>query len=351
MQIKEVISHLETIAPPVYQESYDNAGLITGSAAAEVRGVLVCLDATEAVLDEAIQQNCNLIIAHHPIVFRGLKKLTGRNYVERVIIKAIKNDLAIFAIHTNLDNVFHQGVNGRIAEKLGLQRTQILLPKQVSKKLQIFSPASLVAPLQEALAEAGAERVDGIREANFLNELGKSAMINGEMRVKLEIAFPTGVQGAILRTLRPFQERARIDYDLLSLETPTSEIGSGMIGYLPEPMEPEAFLRFLKDRMQTECVKHTAVLDRPVEKVALCGGSGGFLLGAATAQGAQVFVTADYKYHEFFDADGKIIIADIGHYESEQFTIQLLFEIISRKFSNFAVHCTKVRTNPVFYLT
>lgn len=351
MQIKEVISYLESIAPPVYQESYDNAGLITGSAQAEVRGVLVCLDATETVMDEAIERGCNLIVAHHPIVFRGLKKITGRNYVERVIIKAIKHELAIFAIHTNLDNVFHQGVNGRIAERLGLISTQILAPKQVGKKLQLFTPASLVAPLQEALANAGASRIDGIKEANLLNELGRSAMISREARVKLEVAFPAGAQPAVLHTLRPFQEEAHIDFDMLTLESPTPDIGSGMIGHLPEAMSAEAFLRFLKEQMQTDCVRHTALLDRPIEKVAVCGGSGGFLLQAAIAQGAQVFVTADYKYHEFFDADGKIIIADIGHYESEQFTIQLLFEIISQKFSNFAVHCTKVRTNPVFYLT
>jgi dinuclear metal center YbgI/SA1388 family protein len=351
MRIKEVITYLESIAPPVYQESYDNAGLITGSPDAELKGVLVCLDATEAIMDEAIDHGCNLIVAHHPIVFRGLKKITGRNYVERVIIKAIKNDLAIFAIHTNLDNVFHHGVNSKIAERLGLVRTRILAPKQVNKKLQLFTPVSLVAPLQEALAGVGARRVDGIKEANLLNELGKSAMINGEMRVKLEVAFPEGAQRAILGTVQHFQQEARIDYDLLPSETSTPEVGSGLIGHLPEPMEAVAFLRLLKQQMETDCIRHTAILDRPIEKVAVCGGAGGFLLGEAMAQGAQLFVTADYKYHEFFDADGKIIIADIGHYESEQFTIQLLFDIISQKFSNFAVHYTKVRTNPVFYLT
>ncbi|MCB0633132.1 MAG: Nif3-like dinuclear metal center hexameric protein [Saprospiraceae bacterium] len=351
MRIKEVTTYLEHIAPPVYQESYDNAGLITGSPDTEVMGVLVCLDATEAVMDEAIEQGCNLIVAHHPIVFRGLKKITGRTYVERVIIKAIKYDLAIFAIHTNLDNVFHQGVNSRIAEKLGLIHTRILAPKQVNKKLQIFTPASLVAPLQEALTDIGVQRVEGIKEANYMNQPGRSGMINGEMRVKLEVSYPEAVQSAVLGAVRRFQNEARIDYDLFPLETVTPEVGSGMIGELPKPMEAEAFLLMLKQQMQADCVRHTAVLDRPIEKVAVCGGAGGFLLSAAIAQGAQIFVTADYKYHEFFDADGKIIIADIGHYESEQFTIQLLFDIISRKFSNFAVHCTKVRTNPVFYLT
>lgn len=350
MIIKEVISYLESIAPPAYQESYDNAGLITGSPATTITGVLVCLDATEAVMDEAISLGCNLIVAHHPIVFRGLKKITGRTYVERVIIKAIKNDLAIYAAHTNLDNVFYRGVNSRIAEKLELTHTRILAPKQVSKKLQIFTPASLAAPLQEALIKVGASRAEGIKEAGYLTESGRSQMINGEARVKLEIALPSAAQGAVLHTVKAFQNEAKIDYDLFEMEVDTPEIGSGVIGHLPEPMPAEDFLQFLKQRMETDCVRHTAIVDIPIEKVAVCGGAGGFLLPHAIRQGAQVFVTADFKYHEFFDADGQLIIADIGHYESEQFTIELLDEIISQKFSNFAVHCTKVRTNPVYYL-
>ena len=350
MNVKEVISYLETVAPPVYQESYDNAGLITGSPNLEVSGVIVALDTTEAVLDEALEKGCNLIVAHHPIVFRGLKKITGRNYVERVIIKAIKHDLAIYAAHTNLDNVFYRGVNSRIAARLGLVRTQILAPKQLSKKLQIFLPASLAAPLQQALLKVGAARIEGIKEAGYLTESGKSQMINGEARVKLEVAFPTASQGGLLSTVKQFQQEAKIDYDLFDMEVDTPEIGSGVIGQLPESMEARHFLQYLKEQMQTDCVRHTKLLDTPIEKVAVCGGAGGFLLPQAIRQGAQVFVTADYKYHEFFDADGQIIIADIGHYESEQFTIQLLHELISQKFSNFAVHCTKVRTNPVYYL-
>ena len=350
MIIKEVITYLESIAPPQYQESYDNAGLITGTLTHEVSGVLVCLDATEAIMDEAIEKGCNLIVAHHPIVFRGLKKITGRNYVERVIIKAIKNDLAIYAIHTNLDNVFQDGVNGRIAARLGLVNNRILVPKQVDKKLQVYTPASLAAPIHEALIQTGAKRVQGLREAIYLTEFGHSPMINGESKVKLEVAYPSAAQGAILKVVHRFQAEAKVDYELFSLEVTSPEVGSGMIGELANPMEAASFLHFLKDQMQTDCVRHTAILPPMIKKVAVCGGAGGFLLGAAIRQGAQVFVTADYKYHEFFDADGKIIIADIGHYESEQFTIQLLDELISRKFSNFAVHCTKVRTNPVFYL-
>ena len=260
--IRDITDHLESIAPLHLQESYDNAGLIVGHPGQEVTGVLCCLDSTEAVVAEAMQLGCNLIVAHHPIVFRGLKRLNGFNYVERTVIKAIRNNIAIYAIHTNLDNVLTDGVNGRIAAKLALRDTEVLAPK---------TPGDLL-------------------------------------------------------------------------------VGSGVIGRLAKPMSAFDFLHLLKANMQAGCIKHTALPEKPVQKIAVCGGSGGFLLNNAIHAGADVFVTADYKYHEFFDADGNIVIADIGHYESEQFTIELLCEIISKKFHNFAAHCTKVNTNPVNYL-
>ncbi len=265
MTIKEVIDYLESIAPPYLQESYDNAGLIVGNPFEEVKGILCCLDSVEAIVEEAIKLGCNLIVAHHPIIFRGLKKLNGKTYVERTVMQAIKNDIAIFAIHTNLDNVYENGVNGKIAERLGLLQTEILAPKKVI-----------------------------------------------------------------------------LDED--------NAIGSGMIGFLEKPMEALDFLNYLKTTMQVGCVKYTQLLDKQIHKVAVCGGSGGFLLNKAIAQKADIFITSDYKYHEFFDADGKIVIADIGHFESEQFTIELLHQLISQKFPNFATHFTKVNTNPVKYL-
>lgn len=271
MKIKALMSYLEGIAPPVFQESYDNSGLITGNPAEEIKGVLICLDSTEEVIEEAIGKTCNLVIAHHPIIFKGLKQLSGSNYVERVVIKAIKNDIAIYAIHTNLDNVYRQGVNGKIAQKLGLINTRILARKTV--------PSA----------------------------------------------------------------------SIISFENSHTQIGSGLIGELAEPMEEAAFLQFLKKVMKVNCIRYTRLLGEKVKTVALCGGAGSFLLKNAILQQADVFVSADFKYHEFFDADGRILIADIGHFESEQFTIQLLFEIISRKFSNFAAHCTEVDTNPVKY--
>lgn len=350
MQIRDVVQFLEQIAPPVYQAGYDNAGLITGDFAAEVKGVLCCLDSTEAIVDEAIEKKCNLIVAHHPIVFKGLKRLTGRNYVERVVIKAIKHDIAIYAIHTNLDSVYHKGVNAKIAERIGLKDTRILAPAKVMKKLSVYVPPAHSDAVRKGLFAAGA--------GTFQHETGLSYAslgvgTNGDQtgaEVKLEVFFPTGVQPAVLRALKESTPGQSFPYELMSVDNQSAVVGSGMIGSLPKAMKAAAFLKHLKESMAVSVVRHTAPLGRSVKTVAVCGGAGGFLLGAAKGQGADVFVTADYKYHEFFDADQQIIIADIGHYESEQFTIELLQEIISQKFSNFAAYCTEVTTNPVLYL-
>ncbi len=261
MLIQNVIEALETVAPPSLQESYDNAGLLIGSPDTPLTGVLFCLDSTESVVQEAADLGCNLIVAHHPIIFRGLKQLNGKNYVERTVMLALRNNIAVYAIHTNLDNVHARGVNARIAQQLDLTETRILLPRP----------------------------------------------------------------GA-------------------------TDTGAGLIGRLPEPMDERDFLRFVKQRMQTGCVRHTAWSGRPVQTVAVCGGAGSFLVHEARRQKADAFVTADFKYHEFFDAEGELIIADVGHYESEQYTISLLFDIVSEKFPNFALHCTKQLTNPVSYL-
>ncbi len=262
MIIKDILSILEAVAPPHLQESYDNAGLIVGDPGAAVNGVLFCLDSTEAVVDEAISLGCNLIVAHHPIVFKGLKRLNGTTYIERTVMKAVRADVAIYAIHTNLDNVHRQGVNAKIAEKIGLSDTRILSPK--------------------AGAEVG--------------------------------------------------------------------IGAGLLGRLSQPMEETVFLQHVKNVMKTSCVRHTSLRGRPVETVAVCGGAGSFLLSEALRAGADAFVTADFKYHEFFDAESRLVIADIEHYESEQFTMELLYDIIQEKFPTFALQLTKTNTNPVHYL-
>ncbi|MCO6490270.1 MAG: Nif3-like dinuclear metal center hexameric protein [Phaeodactylibacter sp.] len=343
-KIREVAAYLESIAPPVYQESYDNAGLIVGDPNAEVRGVLFCLDSTEAIIEEAIRKQCNLVIAHHPIVFRGLKRLTGRNYVERVVMQAIRHGIAIYAIHTNLDNVYFQGVNSRIAGRLGLLDTRLLAPKANLKKLSVLVPPAGSEPLREALFAAGAERVEAAGQLSFAAGAG-----SGQERVKLEAFFSSGKEGRMLTALSAAGNGQQLAYELVSIENANAAVGSGMVGRLAEPMEEKAFLQHLKQAMNTNCIRHTRLLGQKVETVALCGGAGGFLLGNAKAAGAQFFVTADYKYHEFFDADGQLVIADIGHYESEQFTIELLYDIICQKFSNFAARCTEAVTNPVHY--
>lgn len=350
MKIKNLISFLETIAPPVYQESYDNAGLIVGDPDTPISGVLLCLDSTEEVLEEAQKTGCNLVIAHHPIVFKGLKRFNGNHYVERVVINAIKNDIAIYAIHTNLDNVYYQGVNAMIAAKLGLTNTSILAPKKTLKKLIAYVHPNYTEVVRNAIYATGAGAVNGLRDHSH-SSLGVSHE-DGESaaEVKLEIIFPIDLQRQVINALLQYYPVQNPSYEILAIENENEEIGSGMIGDLEDPLAETVFLKSLKRTMKAGVIRHTKLRNRRVRRVAVCGGSGGFLLNHAIRQGADVFVTADYKYHEFFDADGKIVIADIGHYESEQYTIELLHEIISEKFSIFAAHCTKVNTNPVKYL-
>ncbi len=350
MKIKKLIQHLESIAPSNYQESYDNSGLIVGNQETEIKGVLICLDSTEAIIEEAINKKCNVIVAHHPIVFSGLKKFNGKNYVERVVIKAIKYNIAIYAIHTNLDNVYYKGVNTKIAEKLGLINTEILVPKNKLKKLYTFVPPSFSAQVRQALFNAGAGKIDGMNQLGY-SSLGMTTQDGeAEAAVKVEVLFNTGQERNIINALEDSHPYINPRYDIISIENSHSEVGSGMIGELIEPIAEKAFLKSVKKSMQTSCIRHTRLRNRRVRKVAVCGGSGSFLLRAAMAKKADVFITADFKYHEFFDADKKIVIADIGHYESEQFTIRLLHDIITDKFSNFAAYCTEVNTNPINYL-
>jgi dinuclear metal center YbgI/SA1388 family protein len=375
MKIKDITQFLEQIAPPQYQESYDNAGLIVGDPQTEVTGVLVCLDSTEDIVKEAIAAGCNLVIAHHPIVFKGLKRFNGKNYVERTVISAIKNDVAIFAIHTNLDNMYKNGVNRKIAEKLGLTNLKILAPKkQVLMKLTAFIPQEHTQTVLNALYVAGAGEIGEYQNCSFRTEgvgtfkpMGAANPFIGSLNKneevaehRVEVIFPIHLEHKILNALKTAHPYEEVAYYLHLLENENKEVGAGMIGDLEQGMDEMSFLRFLKETMQAGCVRYTKPLstrvhadsieDKKVKKVAVCGGVGGFLLGHAIAQRADVFVTADYKYHDFFDADGKIMIADIGHYESEQYTIELLLEILQKQFKNLKVFSTKNLTNPVNYL-
>lgn len=365
MTIGTIINELEKIAPLSLQESYDNAGLITGETDWNCTGILITLDSIEAVVDEAIHKKCNLIVAHHPIVFKGLKKITVKNYIGRTIIKAIKHDIAIYAIHTNLDNVI-AGVNGKIAEKLGLKNLQVLSAQQnILQKLVVFVPSTHQDIVENALFEAGAGNIGNYTNCSFVSEgiggyqagegakpfLGKIGKRHIEKEVKVEVIFPKTLQKNIVAALRINHPYEEVAFDIFSLENQQSETGSGIIGVLEKPISAIEMLEQLQNIFNISCIKHTHLLEKPIQKVAICGGAGSFLTNNAIASKADIYISSDIKYHEFFDADGKILLVDIGHYESEQFTQDLLFDILREKFPNFAVLKTEVNTNPVEYFT
>jgi dinuclear metal center YbgI/SA1388 family protein len=366
MKIKELIRLLERYAPPVYAEDYDNVGLLTGNADAEITGVLCTLDCTEAVVEEALKKKCNLIVAHHPIVFKGLKKITGANYVERTIIKAIKNDMAIYAIHTNLDNVY-AGVNQEIARLLGLKNTSILVPKQNQLvKLAVFVPNDHLANVQDALFAAGAGHIGNYSDCSFNTEgkgtfkalegtdpyVGKQGERHTEPETRVEVVLEKPLLHTAITAMKAAHPYEEVAYDLFPLANAHAGIGSGMVGEFEKPMAEKDFLALVKTTFRCGVVRHTALTGQPVLRVAVCGGSGSFLLKNAIGAGAQAFVTADFKYHEFFDAEEKILVADTGHFENEQFTAGLLARYIEQGIKNiatFAVRLSEVETNPVKY--
>ena len=363
MKIQDITSFLENIAPVHLQESYDNAGLITGDPQWECTGIITSLDATGDVVAEAIEKKCNLIVAHHPIIFTGLKKITGKNYVEKTIIAAIKNDIAIYAIHTNLDNLI-EGVNGKMADMLGLVNSQILQPKKsLLKKLSVFVPEEHAEKVRQAIFEQGAGQIGNYSECSF-NVMGEGTFKAGagtnpyagkigerhrEREVKVEVVFPHWVEKAVISAMVQAHPYEEVAYDIFILDNEYASIGSGLVGDLTQPLEESAFLQKIKKSFRLEVIRHTELTGRKVKKVALCGGAGSFLIKAAIGSGADFYITSDVKYHEFFDAEGKLVIADIGHYESEQYSVDLLFDILKEKFPNFAVQKTGVKTNPVHY--
>lgn len=363
MKIADIISFLEAQAHPLLQEPYDNAGLITGDANWECSGIICTLDAIEEVVTEAIGKKVNLIIAHHPIIFSGLKKLNGKNYVEKTIITAIKNDIAIYAIHTNLDNVAH-GVNAKMAAMLGLQNTSVLAPKEgMLKKLFTFVPVEQAEEVRSAIFEAGGGEIGRYNECSFNSNgsgtfkagkgatpfVGKIGERHIENEVKVEIIFPSYLERKVLTAMKESHPYEEVAYDVVNLSNSHPGIGAGMVGELAEVMSESALLDHIKSVFQVPLVRHTALLAKPVKRIALCGGSGSFLISKALAANADAYITADIKYHEFFEANNRMLIADIGHYESEQFTINLLQELLAEKFPTFAVLKTAIKTNPVHY--
>ncbi|WP_316785964.1 Nif3-like dinuclear metal center hexameric protein [Pedobacter frigiditerrae] len=363
MKLAEITNFLEKIAPLNYQEDYDNAGLIVGNANDEVHAALVALDCTELIIDEAIAKNCNLIITHHPIVFKGLKKFNGKTYVERVVLKAIKNNIALYAIHTNLDHVAH-GVSGEICKRLGIQNAKILAPKNnLLKKLVTFCPTAQADEVRNALFAAGAGDISNYSECSFNTEgtgtfkggddanpfVGEVGVQHQEAEVRIETIFKAQDERKVLLALLENHPYEEVAYDIYALTNKLDNVGAGMVGWLPQEMDNVDFLNMVKQNMKAKVIRHTALLPKKIKKVAVCGGSGSFLLKDAISVGADAFITADFKYHEFFDAEQKLIICDIGHYESEQFTSNLLIDNIQEKFPNFAIRLTEHNTNPINY--
>ncbi len=363
MKLSLLTKFLESYAPLNYQEDYDNSGLIVGDGDQDVSGVLVALDCTEDIVEEAILHGCNVIVAHHPIVFKGLKKLNGASYIERVVMRAIKNNIALYAIHTNLDHV-HNGVSGEICKRLNLKNPRILRPKgNLLKKLVTYCPHEQALQVRAALFHAGAGQIANYSECSFNTEgfgtfkgndfsnpfVGEKGLMHQEFEVRIETIFLAQDERKVIVALLENHPYEEVAYDIYHLDNKLPNVGAGMVGWLEEGMDAGDFLIYLKDKMDLTVIRHTQPLPKKIRRVAVCGGSGSFLLKDAIAANADVFITADFKYHEFFDADKKLMIADIGHFESEQFTSDLLVEIIQEKFPNFAVRLTEHSTNPINY--
>lgn len=365
LRIHEIVSAFEQLAPSRLQESYDNSGLIVGDPQREVKKALLCLDSTEAVVDEAIAKGCDIIIAHHPIVFGGLKRFTGANYVQKAVVKAIRHDIAIYACHTNLDNVLKGGVNERIAQQLGLSVKGVLRPVGgVLMKLGVYVPMEYLEVVKEALFAAGAGNIGNYDECAFShtgegsfrpNESANPTIgVAGKREVlkeaRLEVLVPMWLKERVTKALLEAHPYEEVAHDWLQLSNVSSEYGAGVVGELAEAMDSMSFLRHVKSRMGADVVKYTKCTVDTVKRVAICGGAGSFLIGDALRAGADAFVTSDVKYHEFFDAEERLLLCDIGHYESEKYTIDLFSSLLSTKFPKFATIFAETNTNPIDYL-
>jgi len=364
MLLKEILSCLESFAPLAYQEDYDNAGLITGSYDMQVTGALITVDVIEEVVDEAIKKGCNLIIAHHPIIFSGLKKITGRDYIEKTVIKAIKNDIAIYAAHTNMDSVWG-GVNSKIADKLNIKNQRILAPAEGQlMKIVYFVPEDYAEKTRMAIFKAGAGHIGNYDMCSFNQHgdgtfragedtnpfVGNKGQIHLEKEIRVESIFPKHLKNTIIKSLIDSHPYEEVAYDIYSLENDFERAGLGVIGELENGIPELEFLNKVKEVFGAKCIRYTKLLGKPVKKVAVCGGSGSSLLKDALRQKADIFISADFKYHQFFDAEGQIVIADIGHFESEQITKELFYELLIKNFPKFAIHLSEINSNPINYL-
>jgi dinuclear metal center YbgI/SA1388 family protein len=364
MIVQDVINHLHDLAPLAYAEDFDNVGLLVGDKNQSISGVLVTLDTLETVVDEAIERNCNLIVSFHPIIFRGLKKITGKTYVERVLIKAIKHNIAIFAIHTALDNALN-GVNSIICDQLGLKNKKILIPQSGTiKKLQTYVPKKNAQELRQALFNSGAGKLGNYESCSFNADgegtylgnddskpvIGKKGELHTEAETAISVTFKKHLESKVLKTLFESHPYEEVAYEISTLDNVNQHIGMGMIGELLNPMDSADCLNYIKTKMNTKCIRHSKLINKTVKRIAVLGGSGSFAINAAKSANADLFITADLKYHDFFSAEKDIILADIGHYESEQYTKRFLVDYLSKKMTNFAVILSNTNTNPVNYL-
>ena len=364
MKIKEIITFLEEMAPLAYAEEFDNVGLLIGNANGDSTGILVCHDALENVIDEAVAKKCNLIVCFHPILFTGLKKITGKNYVERAVIKAIKNDIAIYAVHTALDN-HKEGVNKIFSAALGLTNTKILIPKQnFIQKLVTYTITENAKQLRNALFEAGAGKIGNYEDCSFNSqgigtymgnensnpEIGERFEFVQANEIKIEVVFEKHLQAKILKALFSNHVYEEIAYEVYDLQNTHQNIGLGMVGELEKPMNEKEFLNFVKEKMQCGSIRHSEFLGKSIQKVAVLGGSGSFAIKNAIQANADVFLTADLKYHQFYEAENQLLLADIGHFESERFTKNYIVDFLKKKIPNFAIIFSEENTNPVKYL-
>ena len=361
--VKSIIKSLEEQFPLEWQEPYDNSGLQIGTLENQVTGILLALDCTEEIVDEAIAKKLNLIIVHHPIFFKGIKRITPTHSIGRIVQRCIKNEITVYAIHTNLDNHI-LGVNGKIAEKIGLHQCKILAPKENSLyKVSFYTPVADQAQVHEAVCEAGAGMIGNYYNCGFTVEgkgtftpnefanptLGKAHVPTVLAEAKMEYVVSHDKVSAVLNAAKSAHPYEEVAHEIILLQNTNQEIGSGIIGKLKTPMDEMEFLKQLKDTFQSGCIRHTTLLGKPLRTVAVCGGSGSFLLPNAIREEADIFISGDFKYHEFFESEGKIVIADIGHFESEQFTSDLLHEFLHPKFKEISIVTSGINTNPIHY--
>ena len=363
MKLSALLPILEEMAPLAYAEDFDNVGLLVGDKNQEISGIIVCHDALEQVIEEAIAKKCNLVVCFHPILFSGLKKITGKNYVERAIIKAIKNDIAIYAVHTALDN--HQnGVNKIFCQALGLINTKILIPKEnFIKKLVTYTIPENAEKLRNALFDAGAGKIGNYEDCSFNSqgigtymgnensnpEIGARFEFVQNTEIKIEVTFEKHLEAKILKALFANHLYEEVAYEIYELTNKHQNIGLGMLGELPKSLSETDFLTLVKEKIQTGGIRHSAFLNKPIQKVAVLAGSGSFAIRAAIASGADAFLTADLKYHQFYEAENRLLLADVGHFESERFTKNYIVDYLKEKITNFAIILSEENTNPVQY--